>query len=167
MNLVSDMAQKYWSMYFDLKISEYYYQLYAIHSSRQKMILSFLCALGSAACVVSWYQSGVAPLLWASLILVAQIIAVAQPYLPFDKRLIAANYIHSDIAWLVLKVEDTWNTFSEDTEEEVFSEKISFFSAEWQKIEERFADASTFPENRRLHNKAENSAKTYFRRYCR
>ena len=143
-------AQGFWEMYYDFKIVEFYYQFYAVRAGKQKDALSFLCALGSAACVISWYQSGVAPLLWASLILAEQIITVAQPYLPFDKSLIAANYIHSDVSWLVLKVEDTWYTFDTETPDEVIAEKASNYQTEYQKIEERFAETRTFLPNEKL-----------------
>lgn len=162
---MTGMQKKYWDMFWDFKIAEYYYQFYAIRSSRQKGALSIFCAVGSATFVISWYQSGVAPLLWASLILAAQIISVAQPYLPFDKRLIAANYIHSDVSWMVLDIENTWNTFDAETPDEVFSEKISAFRAEYQRIEDRFAEANTVPQNLRLHRKAQSFTEVYFRRF--
>ena len=157
--------QQYWQMYYDLKTNEYYYQLYAVHAGRQRDALSIICALGSAACVLSWYQSGVLPILWASLIVLAQVVSVAQPYLPFDKRLTSANYIHSDLSHLILEIEKTWYSFSEETPDHEVLETIAAYQEEYQRIEERFADANTFPPNQRLLEQAKTFTKNFFRRY--
>lgn len=157
------MAQKYWDMFFDFKVSEYYYQLYSVHAHRQRNLLSALTTVGSAAFVLTWYQTGILPLLWGSLILIAQVLTALQPLLPFEKRMTAACYICSDLVHLNLEVEMEWYRFKIDSSEDEYREKIDRYRKEYDRIEERFSDPYTFPKHKRLFKEAQESAQIYFR----
>lgn len=159
------MSQKYWDMFYDFKVATYYYQFYSVRSRRLKAIISVLCTLSSSAFVVSWYQTGKLHLLWATLILISQIISVIQPCFPYEKQYHAACYIHQDVDQLVTKVENTWSLFTQDTDSKEIHSYMQGYQEEYAKIETRFAQADLFPYNMRILKKAEETATTYFRRF--
>lgn len=161
----TSLPQKYWNMFFEFKVAEYYYQLYSLLAKKQRDWLSALTTIGSAAFVLSWYQTGVLPMLWASLILASQVLTALQPWLPFEKRLNAACCICSDLIHLNLEIEFKWDDFSSDTSDEEYKDKIACFRKEYARIEERFADAATFPKNKRLFKEAQETAQNFFRRF--
>ena len=161
----TSLPQKYWNMFFEFKVAEYYYQLYSLHAKKQRDFLSGLTTIGSAAFILSWYQTEVFPLLWGSLILVAQILTALQPYLPFEKRLTAACYICSDLIHLNLEIELEWDNFSNDSSDEEYKDKTTYFRTEYARIEERFADSETFPKNKRIFKEAQKDDQIYFRRF--
>ena len=88
-----------------------------------------------------------------------------QPYLPFEKRLTAACYICSDLIHLNLEIELEWDNFSNDSSDEEYKDKTTYFRTEYARIEERFADSATFPKNKRIFKEAQKDAQIYFRRF--
>lgn len=159
------LLEQFWEMLVDFKIAEYYYQAYALYASRRKMCLSIVYALSSVGFVVGWFYTGSCHLLWGALIVLAQVLSVLQPFMPYDKQLRAACYIHQDIVPLNNRIGLTWLSINDNTSEKRISNWVQEFQDEHQRIETRFATPNTFPQNRRLHKKAEENTLIYLERY--
>ena len=160
------MKDKYWKEFYDIRKTAYYYQLYAVSSSRWNTFISAGCAIASTVFVGSVFFSQNAPIAWAIITLVLQVILAIQPQLPFFQRKQSAHYIFQDMNKLAYKAEHTWDDVSTEkmTDEEIDS-KIREFRAEKDAIEERFANCDTFPDNAIIEKKAEKRANIYFRRF--
>lgn len=74
------MEETFWKMLVDYKIAEYYYKFYAEWAEKWRIIVSCICALASAACVVTWYQTSEYKLFLGAAIVIAQLISVCQPF---------------------------------------------------------------------------------------
>lgn len=159
------MEEQFWKMLVDFKIAEYYYQFYAIYAKRKKTAWSIVYALSSAGFVVGWFYTGSYHLLWGALIVLAQVLSVLQPFMPYDKQLRAACYIHQDMVPLNNRIGLTWLRINDGTKEKRISNWIQEFQDEYQRIEMRFANPNTFPQKLRLHKKAEENTHIYLRRY--
>lgn len=159
------VLENYWRLFFDIKVAVYYYQLYAVKAQNWRRAVSVLCTVSSLACVVSWYQSGLCPLLWGSLIFASQLVSVLQPLFPYDAQLHSATCIYAGLKRLARDAENTWFSFDEETCPDKILEAIKRLSSDFGEIEAQFSSADTFPPNSRLHQKAEAFAMTYFRRF--
>lgn len=159
------MPLKFWYMLVDFKVASYYYQFYSVLAARQKRAVSAICLIASSSCVVTWCSSGKYGLLWATLIVIAQLIAVIQPVFPYEKRYHAACYIYEDVNRLCTEAESRFFSFTTATSDDEISCLIQSFRNAYDQIENRFASADTFPEKHRLHRRAEKNADIYFRRF--
>ena len=159
------MRKRYWDMFFDLKVSEFYFQLYSCRAAKWGTAISALVTLGSAACVLNWYNSSPLSPLLGILIVSAQIFTALQNFLPFGKRGIAANYIYREVAHLFLAVEAEWDAFNNETSNEELARCLAARQAEYLNIADRYASPHLFPWSAKLHEKAQEAALLHFRRY--
>ena len=155
------MWPKYWLMYYEIKADSCYFQRYAVRTARLKRIVSVLCLLLTSASVIAWFQQFCSPLLTSFIILASQLVAVAQPYFPYEKQNRAACYICQDLEDLIIEIELDMSDFTENPQDAEIRSLTRQFREKYERIVNRFADADTFPKNSRLMDKAEEEARTY------
>lgn len=155
------MWPKYWLMYYEIKADSCYFQRYAVRTARLKIFVSAVCLLLTSASVVAWFQQFCSPWLSSGVILVSQLVAVAQPLFPYEKQNREACYICQDLEALIMEIELTMDCFTERTPEEEIHSQTRHFREEYERIMNRFAKPDTFPKNSRLMDKAEKEARTY------
>lgn len=154
------MREKYWNMLFQFKLSENYFFRYYTSSLRKKNFISGICLLASASFVTTWAVSGVLPLLWAALIVIAQLLSVLQPLLPFDQRVINAEYLFKEISKLTIEAETTWLAFDNETTDKTYLKHYAEYTGRYLNIELDYS-AHIFPPNNRIHKSAETWANAY------
>lgn len=159
------MIENYWKIFYDLDVAVYYYQYYSIKASRQKRRISCICALASSAFAVSWLKFPTWHFFWAALVFISQLISVLQPFFPYEKQYHAACYIHQDLSQLFSEAEHIWRSIPENIDRHKIEDYTYSLKKKWDEIETRFASSDTFPPDNKLHNRAEESAETYFRRF--
>ena len=156
------MIDKYWSMYVDFKIAEYYFADYSVVSKRYDNIISAICLITSASCISGWYVWKEYSLIWAVIIGLSQIISILKPLFPFAKRVSSAEYLLQDLSTLLRLTDTTWGFDGSCISDDDFRFYIDDYSKHYSEIEMRFAPQSLFPRNPRLHDLAQKEAQTYF-----
>lgn len=161
------MRQKFWKLYVDFKVAEYYYQFYAVKTHRAKQWVSGICLFASSGFAVTLCNFDFLPWLWGILIIICQAIAVFQPLFPYEKQNRAADYINKGIRSLLLEVEHSWMTLMNhpETPDSDIQIWIEQYQNRYNELESSFADSSTFPADHKLHQKAQEWAETYLRRW--
>lgn len=155
------MLDKYWGMYVDFKIAEYYYTFYLHRSKHIEFCITAFCLLASASSISAWYIWSQLSNVWAVIIAAAQIISILKPAFPFAKRVSAAEYILQDLRPLLRDVDATWGYDGSLIPEKEIGAHIKQYEARYDAIEERFSSTELFPQNRNLHDRAQKNAAQY------
>ena len=156
------MIDKYWSMYIDQKIAEYYYSHYCVRSKKYDIVISAICLLASASCIYTWYIWKQHPLIWAFFIGASQIIMVLKPLFPYGKRVSSSKYLLQDLGALLRDVDNTWGFDGSGISDDKFRRAICEYEKRYDEIENRFAPQDLFPQNNSIHEQAQKDAKKYF-----
>lgn len=155
------MLDKYWRMYVDFKIAEYYYSFYLHSSKRIEFGISAFCPLASTTSISAWCIWTQLSKLWAAIIAVAQAISILKPLFPFAKRVSAAEYILQEIRPLLRDVDATWGYDGSLIPNGEIGPYIKQYEARYDAIEERFSSTKLFPQNKKLHDMAQENAVQY------
>lgn len=155
------MIDKYWNMYVDAKIAEYYYSRYSLVSKRWDTAISAFCLIASASSISAWYIWEQYPALWAVILGISQVMAVCKSLFPFSRRVTAAEYILQDLGPLVREIDTTWGFDGSGISEQEFRRLIQEYESRRDAIENRFAPANLFPANSKIHKQAQESASKY------
>lgn len=158
-----ELKCRYMSVMTDIKIAEYYFLFYAVRSKHIRTAILILCALSTSVCLYNLLQYQRFTVILAAVIFIAQIIALIQPFLPYDKRLVAASYIHRDIAQLTLQMELTLMDCTYGKSPENLLDILKGFMTSNESIQAHYASADMFPYNRRLFQMAEKNAGQYMK----
>lgn len=156
------MIDKYWNMYVDSKIAEYYYSRYSLVSKRWDSAISAFCLIASASSISAWYIWEQCPVLWAVILGISQVLAICKSLFPFARRVTAAEYILQDLGPLVREIDTAWGFDGSGISEQEFRHLIQEYESRRDVIENRFAPANLFPENLKIHAQAQESASKYF-----
>ena len=156
------MIDKYWNMYVDCKIAEYYYSRYSLVSKRWDTGISAFCLIASASSISAWYIWKQCPMIWAVIIGISQIVSICKSLFPFSHRVAAAEYILQDLGPLVREIDTTWGFDGCGISDSEFGRLIQKYESRRDDIENRFAPSNLFPENQRIHKRAQESAAKYF-----
>ena len=157
------MIDKFWNMYVDFKIAEYYYAGYSLASKRIDGAISAICLLASASSISAWYIWDKFPVIWIIIIGISQVLSVCKPLLPYAKRVSAAEYILQDLRPLIRDIDTKWGFDGSGISDEEFRQLIQTYEGKRDDIEGRFASSHLFPENLKIHDKAQKSAIQYFK----
>lgn len=101
-------------------------------------------------------------MIWAVIIGISQIVSICKSLFPFSRRVTAAEYILQDLGPLVREIDTTWGFDGSGISDQEFRQLIQKYESRRDDIENRFAPTHLFPENQRIHQKAQESAKKYF-----
>ena len=152
------MWDEYWKEYYYVSADACYFDQYAVSSSRWNLIISSVCLLASSSTVVLLLSSTGPAEIWGIILFLAQLVTVIRPAFPFEKRMIAANYIAKELHLLETEMKNHILDFTEDTPDEIFMELIKDARKRNEEIQFRFADSDTFPRKERFMEKAQNEA---------
>lgn len=152
------MFEIYWSVYFDVVADANYYNLYAVKSKWSQSILSAVCLIASCSSVALWFSSIGLSSVWAIILLISQLVMIMHPVFPFEKRIVAANYITKELRELALEMENQILEFDATTNDKTYTELIREAREKNTAIQFRFADADTFPKSAKLMKKASEEA---------
>lgn len=158
------MRDELWQTLKELKVAEYYHLHYAQHAKRCRQIVSAVCMFASAGCVVSWYYESGKSLWIGAFLLAAQIVALMQPLFPYEMQRQASCYIYAEVSYLNIEVSSAWRKVDSFTEEEIDA-KIEQFQKSYHRMEEKYSNAETLAQNKRVFKKAERDTRIYLERY--
>ncbi len=157
------MRKRLWAQIVDVKIAERYYWHYVSVSKRWDKVISAITLFVSASSISAWYIWSKLPGVWAVLIGAAQLVSTFQPLFSFAKRASAATYVQQDLQKLLADMEKAWAEYERGLFEEAALELWYGFETKRREIEDRFAPPELFPQNMRIHDKAQKEAQTYFK----
>lgn len=156
------MKDAYWRQFIDIKIAEEYFFLYIHHSRRRVFALNALCLAVSCSGVFAWFANYLHPLLSSLIVLIAQIVSILQPLYPYSDRLYASDLIYREYKHQALLAEQTINHFLfGQLDEAEFSAKLDQLQLDIDGIVDKFCNPKTFPQNKRLHQVAQQHVTQY------
>ena len=78
----NELKSQLWDFRSQLIGEKFYFQLYAQQSRTMHFIISSICALASAGCIVSWYYTGVLNYISGAIIFLSQLFFFVFPFAP-------------------------------------------------------------------------------------
>ncbi len=156
------MRNRLWALIVDVKIAERYYWHYISISKRYDKAISAMTLFASAASIYTWYIWEKFPVVWAIIAGTAQVISTFQPLFSFSKRVNAATYVQQDLQKLLIDMEDAWAHYEQGISDDQALAQLTAFKRRFAETEDRFAPPELFPQNRRIHDRAQKEAQAYF-----
>ncbi|HBR93309.1 MAG TPA: hypothetical protein DEA90_04005 [Opitutae bacterium] len=117
------MRERFWKNLINTKFQAYYYIDLAWLIENGDRMINFIIGFVSSASIAAWALWDNIPWLWASIVVVSQIIIVAKPYLPFIKDVNTYIEYSYDLERLYLEYEGHWHQLEKvdfDGAEEIF-----------------------------------------------
>ena len=152
------MWEQYWQTYFDVTADACYYDHYAVHARRRNGFISAICFVATSSSVALLLTSTGPKSLWSILFVIAQIVMIIRPVFPFEKQQIAANYIAKELHGLEMELKNWILDITDETTDEDYVKQIKYAREKNDEIQFRFANAETFPKNKKLMKIAEDEA---------
>lgn len=156
----NELKSQLWDFRSQLIGEKFYFQLYAQQSRTMHFIISSICALASAGCIVSWYYTGVLNYIAGAIIFLSQLFAVFQPFLPYAKRISAANFLYQETEELALITYFKYIRLPEDCDEKEIINILEELKFQHLAINQKYASTDLFPFNEKILIKAETYAQT-------
>jgi len=160
------MRELYFEMYTRFVYNKFYYEIYCSSASSSNFWICVLTCLASASGISGWFIWKQFPIAWAVLLGSSQIINAISGYLPFNKRISAANYFVSEIDCLINKVEDDWRLINcEDfsASEAKISKLIGEYQKQFTEIDHRYIKGDLFPYSNKFKKKATENRDKFFK----
>lgn len=156
------MYEKFYQLFFEIKLAEEYYLLYVQRSKFWERTINIVACAGSTFGILSFVNDWLPPFVSSLIVLFAQIASVIQPFYPFGDRVYAGHCIYYDLSELTLECEQIINQhihvgFRNNTLLMIYGCVQDTFLS----IEKKYATSDLFPRKDAIHKKAENNAKTY------
>ena len=84
-------AERYWKSMYELIVHGYLYEIHSQRSAKIDLVVKASLALTSTSSLGLWAALKAYPGIWASIIVVTQVITAVSKYFPFSKRLKACG----------------------------------------------------------------------------
>jgi len=157
------IQQRYWNHLVQQKFDELYVSRYLQRSEWWDTSVNAFLAITSATSVSAWALWKKYDLLWAGIVMLAQIVTVAKQFLPFRKRIAplrAAGYAYEEI---FLKAEAQWfEVSSGELSESEINDRLFEFKTDQAKAWKKIAGDISLPSSRRLRVACDRLTAEYF-----
>jgi len=158
------MKEQFFSLYVDAKIAERYFCLYIDKSVKYDNIVSSILLLTSAATICSWAVWKIIPIFGAVIMASAQVLGALRPQFKYSARVSVAKFLIPEMEFLLDDFANTWDKIgiTESISETEIWNLLCEYRKRFTEIKEKYASSELFPENKEIHDKAQNDAATYF-----
>ena len=119
----------------------------------------------SAGSVAAWSIWTKVPALWGAVIVIAQLIQIIQPLLPYSKQSIAYEYMLPELKALTLDIEVAWLRSENSSEEQDFISLFHDFKERYNSLDDKYIGTDSVPERRKIRKAAEERAKNHLKLY--
>jgi hypothetical protein len=143
-------------MYCNLVKAKYYFQFYKTNAALIDRIISIIIAVISSASVASWLIWQRWTFVWAAIIALSNLLTILKPYLPYEKRVSAVNYMLPELKIIINDVEHYYNIIvTENVSDSDINNHIKTFRQKYTELENKFIDIAIFPDNPHIAAQAE------------
>jgi|InofroStandDraft_1065614.scaffolds.fasta_scaffold09945_5 hypothetical protein len=157
------MRDKYFSMYQTLKFKEFYYTVHEENATKKMSYYSFTMFAISIISVLAWSISLCLPAIWAILIASAQFAQAIKDYFPWQKQIIATNFLVPELKNLSSDVEAFWLQIDiKQYDNDTIQKQITTFEKRYVALENQFTNGVHFSDNNKLIAIINNKYDTYF-----
>lgn len=154
------------SYYFELGHELCYQEAYAISVRRIEATYSAFLMLASAGGIVTLAIWDTFPFVWAAIALLAQVLQVIKPLMPFSKQKTALRYIRQDTQALFDEVALFWDSIGKYAEtperNAMIADKLKEFKSMQRSTLDRFGADIEFPKKARIQRKATKENEKHF-----
>jgi len=118
---VNQYQEKYLQELYDLKVHTAYQEIYLLKSENIDKYLNGFLAIVSSSSIGGWALWKEYQAVWATFIVLSQVINAIKIYLPYSSRIKALNKTTKEMESLAIKYEKAWYYIAEGekTEEEI------------------------------------------------
>lgn len=156
--------KRFWKQLYQLKHDIEYLGLYNEDSALKERRLNAVLAILSSGSLAFWVVIGEIEILWAGIIVAAQLVHAIKPHLPYQQRIEHTTEQVTDIQGLFLYAEKKWYEVSEGKLED---EEIHHLTIDLRERRDRFErnhfKANPLPENKEHRRNAAERTETYFK----
>lgn len=158
--------ERFWRELDQLKVHVYYLENYLEKTIRYDRNVNAFLAVMSNGSIASWVIWQHLQFLWAGLIALSQFINAIKIFLPYSKRLKALFAMTNELESLFLSMENNWFGISEGrlTEEDIHNLHMKI-KEQRRQIIQRHLGSQALPEDKKLLEKAKESARLYFNQF--
>ncbi|MCP4662295.1 MAG: hypothetical protein GY856_43395 [bacterium] len=159
----TQQQQRFWKELIELRGRVFYFQLYHIATERVDNALKIFLAIAANGSIAAWAVWSKAPMLWAGIVALAQLITVVKEYLPYQRRSKRLGNLISEFERIYLFAEGRWYDVSEG---HLANREINGLIQEIKKRNlvavDRHPDLFPLPQREKLKNEAKQRAEEYF-----
>ena len=163
---VHDYQERFWKQLFQLKHDIEYLRLYSEDSVRKEKIVSAAIAILSSGSVAAWLLIGKIEILWATIIVVTQLVNAIRPYLPYQRRVKHTAEQATELEGLFLYAERRWpEVFERELENKEIHRLSMDIEQQRTQFERNHFRGDPLPENKKHHRNAKERSEAYFRTF--
>lgn len=156
------VQEQYWKEMYQLKTHIGFLDLLLERAEWKDRALKMILAIASSSSIGAWVVWKDFSSVWAGIIAFSQVVSAINPYLPYKNQIKSYSAILHELEELMIQSEFKWHAISEGnlTENEINKARFEIRTAKQKSLKKHIQ--TTIPNDRRLHAKAESSARDYF-----
>ena len=159
------MKDKYWDMYTQFIDEKFYYNLYRNSSAIWRTVIDIFVYVTSFGSIAAWLIWPKYPLIWATILIISQIINVVREFLPFSRRINALDFFMPELDSLINFVDHTWAEIDLIKLDDVTIVESEFnYRNQYLMLENKYLQNVTYLNSKKFRNKAVEERKAYFKR---
>lgn len=150
------MQSRYWKMMCDFRFSYFYYDALMNSSFNWNRIVKIIVAVFSAGSVASWKIWEIYADAWAWVVVLSQIVILANEFFPFSNRADSLKKALPFFADICSLVENHWNDVQQGRlSNDQLNDIITMVQDEWTTVKETYLCNDSLPDHAGLREKAE------------
>lgn len=155
---------RYWNLLKELKTHVLYLHAYASNAQAWDKSLNMLLAISSSTSIAAWAAWQSYPLVWASIIALAQVVTALKPLLPHGQRIKVISALNDSLQQIALECERGWFEVAEGvlSEKQIHDLCISLKQTA-SEAERKHLSGLILPHKDKLLRQAEDEADLYLR----
>ena len=153
---LNEYQERYWQELYDLKVHTTYLEIYLLKTEKIDKIINAFLAVTSSASIAGWIIWKEYQFVWASIIVLSQLITAIKSFLPYSERIKSISKILKEMELLSIEYEEKWFYIAEGhmTEEEINQLRFKLKKSK-SKMMRKYFTTSVLPPNKEYLNEAE------------
>jgi len=158
------MKGRFWT-----SLTQKKYEIYFFEEHRRRCLsiewwINLCTALAASGSLAVWFIDNNYAKVYASIIVISEIVKVVQPYLPFQNRITELNEAISRLDIIYEDMENTFFSFNDETTEDEINNKCSEYEKKWLDCTDRYLKKDDLEqENEEINNIAKKKRDAYFK----
>ncbi len=158
------MEGRFWTL-----LTQKKYEMFFYDEHLQKCIFIERCinigtALMSAGSLSVWLINNDHPKIYATIIVISEMVRIIQPHLPYQDRIRELREALNRLDIIYGDMENTFFSFIEDTTDDEINNKYVEYERKWLDCNERYFKNDSLPlDDEKINNKAKERRNAYFK----
>lgn len=158
--------ERYWQELYDIKVHVNYLEIYLLNTEKIDKCINAFLAIASSSSIAGWAIWKEYQFIWASIIVLSQVMNAIKIYLPYSTRMKSLSKILKELEIISIDFEEKWFDISEGcyTAEEI--NKLQFeLKKKKTSIMQKYLDHTILPDEKKYMQRAEDKTQAEINNY--